>query len=602
MAGSASEKQAIYYGQELEYLRQSGAQFSKKYPKIASRLDLHAGASQDPHVERLIESFAYLTGRLRRDLDDRTAQMASALLSNLYPHLIHMLPSMSIAQFKFDPTKGKLTDAYALPRGSKLEALGEGDVACYFRTSYDVALWPLELAQVSVVNGKDYVGVSKSGQFLRLTLTGQGTPLNALNLKTLQFYLSGEPSTVKLLCDQLLSQSPLLYISSDGGKTLRPLAGESLTFSGLGDHEAVLPSSPQSQAGYRLVQEYFAFPQKFHFFNINNLDLSGCEEGVELFISLAVPLTASQRDVVSVDNFLLGCTPIINLFDRISEPVRLNHQTGEYRIIPDSRRERGTEIYEIKQVSAGVDSSPETKAYAPYFATTYASQRDHQKAFWTSKRQETIHTHMSGSDVYLSFVNVDFDPLSMEEETVFAQVTCTNRGLAEQISPGALLQMEEGAPSVTIRCLEGPTPQVEGPSEAGGLWALINALSLNGLFMSEAGDPVAVFQETLLMLGGAINDGSKQEVGGITGITFDKVVRRLRPEAWRGFAQGLQVNVTVDESAFIHHSALILGNVLNAFFQMYVSANAFTQVSLKSTTREDEWHRWPLKTGSRAHL
>jgi type VI secretion system protein ImpG len=601
MAGSASEKQAIYYGQELDYLRQAGAQFAKKYPKVASRLDLHEGASQDPHVERLIESFAYLTGRLRRELDDRTAQMASALLSNLYPHLIHMTPSMSIAQFKFDPTKGKLTDGYVLPRGSKLQASGEGDVACYFRSSYDVTLWPIGLSQVSVVNGKDYAGL-ESGQLLRLTLTGQGTPLSALNLRTLQFYLAGEPSTVKLMCDQLLSQNPKVYTSSDGGKTLRQVQGEGLTFSGLDDNEAVLPSSPKSQAGYRLVQEYFAFPQKFHFFNLNNLDLSDCDSEVEIFISLAVPLTTAQRDLLSVDNFLLGCTPIVNLFDRISEPVRLNHQTGEYRLIPDSRRERATEIYDIRKVSAGVDSSPGTKSYSPYFATTYASQRDHQTAFWIAKRQETIHAQMSGSDVLLSFVNVDFDPLSMEEETVFAHLTCTNRGLAEQIVPGTALQMEEGAPSVTITCLDRPTPQVEGPSEAGGLWMLINALSLNGLFMSDVEDPAAAFQETLLMLGGAVNDWAKQEVGGITELTFDKVVRRLRPEAWRGFAQGLQVNVTVDESVFAHHSALIFGNVLNAFFQMYVSANAFTQVSFKSTTREEEWHRWPLKTGSRAHL
>ncbi len=601
MAKSASDKQVVYYDQELGYLRQAGAHFAKKYPKIASRLDVHEGPSQDPHVERLIESFAYLTARLRRDLDERTARMATAILTNLYPHLVHVVPSMSIAQFKVDLTKGKLTDGYTLSKGAKLETLG--DVTCQFRTCYDVTLWPISLSDVRVVSALDYNALSgsdSSRQFLRLTLKEMETPLHALTLGSLQFYLSGEPSVVKRLCDLLGQTHSEVYLSPDGGQTFNAIQ-PGISFCGLGDDEAVLPASAKSHGAYRLVQEYFTFPQKFHFIELDGLDLTACNEEVEIFISLSAPVLSTQRDLFKPENFLLGCTPIINLFDRISEPVRLNHQTTEYRLVPDVRRERTTEIYSVNRVLAAVDQAPNTKSYAPYFATTYATDQNSHSAYWVARRQESIHVKMTGSDIQLSFVNLDFEVQAMEEETVFAHITCTNRGLTEQIPPGAALQIEQALPAA-ITCLERPTIQIEAPSDASSLWSLINALSLNGLFMADVDERIDVLKDTLLMLGGHGNDWGKIEVLGIVDVCFEKVVKRVRPEAWRGFAQGIKITLTIDESAFTHHSAFIFGTVLNQFFHMYVSPNAFTQLVFKSTSREGEWLQWPLIPGSRSPL
>jgi type VI secretion system protein ImpG len=53
-----------YYERELIFLRRMGADFAKKYPKIAARLLLDEEKIEDPHVERMVESFALLAGRV----------------------------------------------------------------------------------------------------------------------------------------------------------------------------------------------------------------------------------------------------------------------------------------------------------------------------------------------------------------------------------------------------------------------------------------------------------------------------------------------------------------------------------------------------------
>ncbi|MBN9565757.1 MAG: type VI secretion system baseplate subunit TssF [Alphaproteobacteria bacterium] len=606
MPGSIEDKLYLYYQQELQYLRQAGGLFARKHPKLAKRLDFHQGESSDPHTERLLESFAFLTGRLQWEIDEKFPKVTSALLSILYPHLVHPVPSMSIAQFQIDPTKGKLTDGYLLSRGMQLQSMGEGGVGCRFRTCFDVTLWPVVLDDIEFLKADDYDFPQKRlvcNHLIKFNFKSLSGAFSSLSMKELQFYLSGDSFIIKRIFDLLGHASPAVFLVSNNGHKIVELGPDAFQFCGLEENEAVLPLSSRGHPAYRLLQEYFSFPNKFNFMKIKEIDFSQIDtDEVSICVGLSNPVLVAEMDSFAKDNFLLGCTPIINLFDRISEPLRLNHFSSEYRLIPDLRRERTTEIYDIRKVSASVDGETETKNYAPYFSLSHKDHIQKQEAFWFAKRKSTIHPQMSGSDIYLSFVNVDSDPVRMQDETVFAHITCMNRGLAEQIPPGSVLQVEAATPTAKIVCLERPTPQVEPIQDGETQWKLITCLCLNHLSLDSTENTAQTLKEIVMLLSGKNQAWAAQEIDGIKKLQYNKVFCRLRPEAWRGFAQGIEVSVEVDERNFTYRSPLILMSILNEFFDLYVASNSFTELVLTSTTREGDWRRWPMKMGASVTL
>src|ERR1700722_4177376 len=146
MRGDGWESLLDYYSRELTYLRKAGGEFAKRYPKVAQRLELGTGSSADPHVERLIESFAFLTGRIQHDIESEFPEITSALLGVLYPQFLSPIPSMAVAQFVADPTRGKITSGYVVNKNTPVFAETMETLPCRFRTGYPVVLWPLRIA------------------------------------------------------------------------------------------------------------------------------------------------------------------------------------------------------------------------------------------------------------------------------------------------------------------------------------------------------------------------------------------------------------------------------------------------------------------------
>src|SRR5919204_2947649 len=115
-----SEALYPYYERELLFIRQLSQEFAKQYPAAAGRLLLEPTRSSDPHVERFIESFALLAGRVHHKLDDEFPELTDGLLNLLYPHYLAPVPSMAIVQFELDPDRGKLPDGFRIARHTTL--------------------------------------------------------------------------------------------------------------------------------------------------------------------------------------------------------------------------------------------------------------------------------------------------------------------------------------------------------------------------------------------------------------------------------------------------------------------------------------------------
>ncbi|WP_032112998.1 type VI secretion system baseplate subunit TssF [Candidatus Paracaedibacter symbiosus] len=598
MKTPVSEKFLTYYHRELSYLRNAGQLFAAQHPKIARRLQLSHNESPDPHVERLLESFAFLTAQLSQEIDDRLPQIAAALLGVLYPHLINPIPSMSVAQFVVDPTKGKLTSGFDIARHTPVFSYAEEGVACRFRTSYAVTLWPIEVVNVDFVHADEYAirhGTKAKKWYLRLKLKSQGLNFSDLDLKSLRFHISCDSALAFTIYECLFAQTQHQILQSVDGHIASILPNQSLAQVGFNVNESILPSPDHSHPSYQLLHEYFHFPEKFLFFDINNLDLKAGGETADLLIGIDNHDIIGKMDL-KPSYFKLGCTPIVNLFNKITDPLRLDHRHFEYRLVPDQRRERTTEIYSIQRVASTIDENPTTVVFTPYFSFSHNEQFKNASTYWLSRRVSSEKREVPGTDVVLSFVDLDFNPKLPPQNTIFAHTLCTNRFLAEQIPSGGVLQLEDRAPVSQIVCLNKPTSQIYSPEDGETLWRLISQLSVNHLSLTAGSASVNALKETLRLYSRTTQNYDHAEIDSIQDIVTRHTTRRMGEEAWRGFVNGLHITMTVNERSYTGVSVFLLVSVLRHFFTLQVSMNSFIELQLNSIQRNGEWMKWqPLR-------
>lgn len=615
-----------YYQEELLYLRRAGKTFAHSYPKIAARLELHGHESPDPHVERLIESFAFLTARIQSNLDDDFTEIGAELLDVLYPQYLLTVPSLAIARFDVSPKNTTLTSRMLVPRLTKLFAplrRGSDDegAICRWRTTAPVTLWPIEITEAELESPDlhPFLEDPDVESVLRLRLFSHTEPFDKLGLDRLRFHLHGDTSLTHTLYELLLDDPKGIVVVVPGPDESVPvphqLPHDSLGAGGFGDDEELLPYPPQAHPAYLLLQEYFTFPEKFHFIDVGNL--AGAVSGKKLdllFLLGRVPpkrmeLKLDQRDretgaLVESGTFALGCTPIVNLFEKTSEPIRIDHRHLEYRLVGDTQREKTTEIHSVLSVSGSVNPSHPTRHYEPFYSWSHDSSRRAQRIFWHARRERSLDKEVAGTETWLSFVDLDFNPEDPPEETVWAHTLCTNRSLAAQMPAGALLQTDVPAPGVKIVSLRNPTPEIRPPLGGRTLWSLVSQLSLNYLSLSDSTDkqrPLRALREILRLYCTSEHRALEHQLEGLKELKVRKVVRRFG-DVRRGFARGTEVTITVDDGAFVGGSAFLFMSMLNRFFSLYASTNSFTQLVVRKAGREGAWIEWQPMAGGRVVL
>jgi type VI secretion system protein ImpG len=593
-----------YYHREISYLRNAGKRFATKHPKIARRLELSENESPDPHTERLLESFAFLTARLSQEIDDRLPQISAALLNVLYPQLTNPIPAMSIAQFEVDPSKGKLTTGFDIPRHTPLFINAEEGVACRFQTAYPVTLWPIKVIHVDLIHGDQYSvvnGVKQSRWYLRLRLNCQGLNFSDLNLKRLVFHICSDTVQSFVVYEAIFAQTnPQILCSVDGQKA-KILPKDSLKNIGFEPGHLLLPTPEHAHPAYQLLLEYFHFPEKFLFMELDHLDFKEGQETAEILISIQ---DVQQLEKMSLQPslFRLGCTPIVNLFKKITDPLRLDHHKFEYLLSPDQRRERTTEIYSILKVTSALDDTPNTETFFPYFSFDHDTQRNKSNVYWLSRRVSTEKRDIPGTDILLSFVDLKFDPRVPPYQTVFAYTLCTNRFLADQVPAGGLLQLEDRAPISQVTCLNKPVSQIYSPQDGETLWRLISKLSVSQLSLTQQDTSLLALKETLRLYAGLSNRFNHPEIEALISLTCKPTTRRIGDQAWRGFVPGLKVELSVNEHSLTGSSVFLLTSVLRHFFALQVSMNSFVQLQLNSMQRHGEWMQWQPLSGDQITL
>lgn len=602
-----------HYNRELQYLRESGGEFARAYPKIAARLGLDSFECADPYVERLLEGVSFLTARIQLKLDAAFPQMSQHLLEQLYPGYLAPTPSMAIAQFLPDLDNPRACNGTRIPRHSRLHSRPgpHSDTRCTYRTAHALTLAPLELYaaecfRYSGLSARIHpAGLSRPPQsVIRLRLRAHGLAAQDLAIDTLPLYLQGSDGQAERLYEHLLSHpgSAVLRFGPPGQETVRPLPV--LHGIGFDKEQALLPDWPNAFSGFRLLQEYFALPQRYLFVQQDGLHtaLQGCEQTDFEILWFAEQHDPRLEQRVDADSLVLHATPIINLFPTRAARITLTDERFEHHIVADPTRPMDLEVCHVLAVRGYGAPGHAPIDIHPFYC---ASDRDDVDAAVSGyqlrrtarmlsvrQRREGHRTRYIGSETFIALHDT---PATNQ---LGLDLLCSNRDLPLTMPVGGAktdFSAEIELPLAAIRCLSGPSLPRPMLADSSVAWRLIQHLTLNYLAIAhtrpDAG--LAALRRLLALYCHPMDQAGQRQIQGLSTLHAQAVTRRLPGGGPLAYARGTALTLSFDDAAFEGGSAFLLAVVLEQFFARQAGINSFCATTAHSLTRGEILRRPP---------
>ena len=599
-----------FYERELAFMRQHSRQFAERYPKLAAQLLLSGEGCDDPHVERMIQSFALLTARVSKKLEDSYPQFTEALLNVLYPHYLRPFPSCSIACFEHGASE--LTSVGSVPRGTELHSRPIKGAVCKFRTAWDLKLAPVSIGNV------DFEPVATAPSEVRLplgchallsfSLSVRGTAQEGGigKLDKLRVYIDAEPSVASALRDALFLRTLKVYAA--GSDQRWRIARENVIGEvGFAEDESLIDMPATSHGAYRYLTEYFCFPEKFNFFDIDIAAIPSTlhnEGRITLHIALgdlrADSDTSRLLQTLTTQNLRLGCVPVVNLFAQRGDPIRVTNRQVAYPVVADSRRAYAYDIYSIDAVRR-VRQTAQGEAiteFRSFFSLRHGESPERNGYYWYAERDPMIAENSPGYETSLSIVDADFDPVQPKTDVLSLQLTCTNRDLPTLMSvglPSGDLFLEGGSSVRSIKLLRKPSQPYRFDHRRDGQWRIISHLSLNHLSLTASG--LAAFQEMLALYDLPRTATSRRQIEGLLNITQTDKTVWMSGQPFACFVRGVEVRLTIDESSFVGSGLDVFVRCIDRFLGLYVSLNSFIQLVVVSNRTGEELIRCAPRNG-----
>jgi type VI secretion system protein ImpG len=555
-----------YFEDEMRYLQEAGKAFAEVHPEQARYLNIDSLTDRDPHVERLFEGVAFLTARVREQLDDELPQYTEGLLRLMHPHLVRPVPSFSILEFT--PRPGMLQETIPFAAGVQVQSrpVGAEATPCRFTTTYPVNLQPLTLDDVRL----EWPDTASSTAVLTFSVD-RNADLHALDLDRLRLYFYADPSDASRMHLYFTRHVTGLTVSAGGQE--RPLHGQRwVTPVGLADDEGLLPYSPYSFTGYRLLQEYFCFRPKFWFVDLHGLDaLQAMPEATTFTVRVHFDRPYPEKWAFDRQNLRLHCTPVVNLFETDTEPVRVTHRASEYRVVGDARRPQSVSVYDIRRVVGTVTSTGQRHDYRPFLSFG----PDH-----TSSRLFSETSRIGPSGTYETYVSVGGWGDTVErlaEETLTLEARCTNANVPrEELREGDITQPGPGYANVaSFRNLIQPSRELLPPLDrhADLYWMLVSHLAHNRTSVLS----IDALANTLRLYDWADTAATRRRIDGLRAVSWQPAERLDRGSIRRG----ADVQIEIEDDHFADEGDLCLfGSVLDRFLSTYATVNAFVQLSI----------------------
>ena len=608
-----------FYDQELKYLRETAREFGAAYPTLAARLGVNTPGEADPYVERLLEGVAFLAARVQLKLNDEFPKFTQHLLDAVYPHYLSPMPSIAVLALEPKASDPALNDGVVVPRGSAcaIAASEPNRADCIFTTGEDVRLWPIRVAKVEYLANRAGVAVASGGSgvegeggfIIRLETTGPDG-FDKLRIENLSFYLGGAESLAGRIYEQIAGNVAGVSIADPAARTVTRVGGrEKVRNPAYDDASALLPVDRRAFRGYRILQEYFACPERFQVINLSGLApalsrISG--NAAEILIATS-SVDKRLAGALSADAFRLFCTPAINLFRKRCDPVLLDSGSHEFRVLPERVRPLDYEVYSLIEVASEGASNRPRRVYHPIYRADPRLRDEATTGFYAMRRAPTrlsaLHpvkraSDYSGADLWISLSQLP--KARGEPDQLSITALCTNRDIADALrGSGALLEFRlADAPYVqrVSAALRPTRPRLpvgfedsrllEGGRSAGDrLWRLVSHLRPNyeSLFADDAG--AARLREHLALYARLDSPTDKQIVDGLTAVREGPAFRRVASADPLSFARGRKVELTFDERNYPDGGAFLFAEVLDRFLSEFVSVNSFVETQAVSIQR-----------------
>ena len=590
-----------YFERELVMLRRHCREFSERYPKIAGKLQMSGESCEDPHVEHLIESVAMLAARISKRLDDDYPQFTEALLEALFPHYLRPFPSCAIVRQSVPASDA---GGMHLPAGSEMDSTPVRGVRCRFKTSYDLT------TGTSVLDNATFDAMIKPPAGVRLPASASSAVTISIRHldaapASLRVFIDGEPSFSAALRDALFMRTVCAFVSTDAGLWFA-LPTVPLASVGFADTEALIPFGARSQPAYRILTEYFAYPEKFNFFDIDISAMRrvlplGCQRA-----SLHLCMTGLRPDsdgarmlaILSSDNLRLGCSPVVNLFRQEGVPIAVTRQKTDYAVLAHATHAHGYEVVTVDAVHLLRQRGGESTLteFRPLYSLRHGEGAAQQGHYWVMRHDSALARQSPGHEKRMTLVDGDFNPLINEKASLSLSLTCSNRDLPLALKYGQPQgDLQPCGGGSRLQLLRRPSPPRRLSPGAGLHWRLISHLALNHHSLIQEG--LMALREMLTLYDLPQSATSQRQINGIVALAHSPATTWLRHKRGTSLAHGVEVRITLDEEAFIGSGMHLFVQVIDHFLGLYVQINSFIELVVLSMQSGEELIRCKPRSG-----
>lgn len=574
-----------YYEDQLRRLRELAVEFAQANPGLAPML---SGSSTDPDVERLLEGVAFLTGLTRQRLDDDFPELVQALTNLLFPQMVRPVPASAMMHFT---PKGPLTEPAVIPANSELLSMPVDGTRCTFRTSAALAVEPVTLTGFRWQAG---AGHSSS---LHLDFSLTGPTLEQWEASSLRLYLGGRFNDAARLFLLLMTRTDSVHIAARNGQgddtpMWQALDRRALRASGFDD--AMLPYPRNAFPGFRVLQEFYALPEKFLFVDIDGIDRwKTARTGRHFTIGIELRELPDWSPELRPDSLSLNVVPAVNLFAHAATPISQNHRAAEHRLQPEGTDGRRYQIFSVDEVLGYRQGVAEPYRYASFGLSPNATDGP---SYQIVRRTATVGR---SQDTVMSFA---YPPgHAYVKETLSIKLTCTNGDLPESLKLGDICHPTSSSPDrFAFRNIGPVAPPLVPPTGGHLLWRLISHLSLNLLSIADADNlrrllGLYVFPERQERGNEVVN---RRRIEGIEQVVATSETRLMGPRV----LHGQHILVTCREDHYAGRGDMYLfGCVLDQFLSDYSGINAYTRLEMVEAYT-GERYQWSPRLGRQTLL
>jgi type VI secretion system protein ImpG len=579
-----------FFERELALLRRDMRPFAQAFPNAAARLSLTGAQSDDPGVERTIQSAAWFNARISRRIADQNPGFHEALIETAFPTYFSTVPSCAIAQFDVAGLFDDRNQAFTIARGTQLE---HRPSLCTFSTAYDVTLAPLSIAHASF--GLPSVAPARSSNGLPGDVAGiihigiesptrALTPDSPLFPKSLRVYLHGSPQLAAAIIDAILLRPLPAFVETDRSDAWQPLGKSPASAVGFANAEAIATNKASSaQSALRLLIEYAAFAEKFRFIDFDFaalLRVAGPCDRLTLHLPVAgQAANAAARQQLSdlrADHLRLFCTPVVNRFTLDAEPAQVKQGVHCYAVALPEREGVPAEIETIDSVHTieGEGAGMRRQEIPPHRAFRHWSPVG---AFWQRERDAWVARQTTGAEIAIKLVDLREQPVVPHASKLAIALTCTNGDAPTQLPTGNAegdLHGETANVEGAIRMLGRPSSSVSPARDDEALLRLVSALTPSNVTLRASS--LTELQALLHQFGKSTDYDKTRYISGFQRLQCRRVhqLMQIGPVPTPILVPGFEVTLIINEEAFAGHAIHTLAVLLERYFVRYVGRDS----------------------------